>query len=107
MKHIAPAQFEGEVINSTVPVLVHFYSETCDQCRLMSPGLDDIAQANRGTFKIVRIESETAAHLIKSFDISAVPSCLLFDRGRCLAQLNGVRTRKEIVTWLGKALLTY
>jgi len=104
MKYITPANFEGEVINSSVPVLVQFYSETCNLSRLMASSLADIASHTRGTLKLVRIEAEPATHLIELFNVTAIPSCLLFRSGQCLARLKGVRTRQEVLTWLADAL---
>jgi thioredoxin 1 len=100
MKEITPAQFDAEVMTSTVPVLVDFYTEQCSPCRLMSPILEDIEQEKAGKLKVVKIDAAADGPFTASFRISSVPTFLLFRGGERIAQITGARSRKEMVKWL-------
>jgi thioredoxin 1 len=89
MKEITTAQFDTEVLQSEVPVLVDLYTDTCPPCRMMSPILTDIEEDLAGALKILKIDAAADGQFTASFSVSAVPTFVLFQRGERIGQING------------------
>ncbi len=104
MKEITTAQFETDVLQSQVPVLVDFYTESCPPCRMMSPILTDMEQNSAGAYKIVKIDAAADGRLAASFRISAVPTFVLFHRGGVIGQVTGARSKKEMQKWISESI---
>jgi thioredoxin len=104
MKEITTAQFDAEVLQSQVPVLIDFYTESCPPCRMMSPILADIEQGSDGAYTIVKVDAAADSQLAASFKISAVPTFVLFHRGQRIGQITGARSRKEMQKWITESI---
>jgi len=104
MKEITSSQFDSEVLHSEVPVLVDFYTEGCAPCRMMSPILAEIEQESTGTLKVVKIDAAADGQFSASFQIAAVPTFLLFNRGQRLGQFTGARSKKDVRKWLDASI---
>jgi len=104
MKEITTAQFETEVLQPQVPVLVDFYTESCPPCRMMSPILTDMEENSAGAYKIVKIDAATHGPLAASFRVSAVPTFVLFHRGERIGQITGARSKMEMQKWISESI---
>ena len=99
MKHITSAEFETEVLNSKEPVLVDFYTDTCNPCRMMVPVLQELETEANGAFKVVKIDAAAEAPLAASFRVSSVPSFLTFSKGACVGQTVGAKSKANMKKW--------
>jgi len=104
MKEITTAQFATEVLQSQVPVLVDFYTEGCAPCRMMSPIRTELEQDSAGAYKIVKIDAAADGQLSASFNVSAVPTFMLFRRGERIGQITGARSKKAMHQWITEAI---
>ena len=104
MKEVTTAQFETEVLQSQIPVLVDFYTESCPPCRMMSPILTEIEADSAGAYKIVKIDAANDGQLAASFRVSAVPTFVLFHRGQTIGQITGARSKKEMQKWISESI---
>jgi thioredoxin 1 len=87
--------FESEVVNSNIPVVVDFYAEWCRPCLLMSPILEDLSKEFEGKVKICRADIETT-NFYGRFNISNIPSLLIFKNGIVDRTLVGLYHKKDI-----------
>ena len=92
--------FSQEVQNHSGTVLIDFYTNTCPPCRAMAPVLDQIATERSETLKVVKIDASEEAELASAFNIRAVPTFVLIDKGALKAQLTGARGKKDFEKWL-------
>jgi len=104
MKEITTAQFEAEVLQCNVPVLVDFYTESCPPCRMMSPILTEIEEDSAGVYKIVKVDAAADGQLASSFRVSSVPTFVLFHRGGAIGQITGARSKKEMQKWISESI---
>ena len=102
MKPITAAEFEAEVINSDLPVLVDFYTDQCGPCRMMAPLLDELANEEAGRLKIVKINAAEQMPLAGSFGISAVPTFLVFRNGAPVGQRTGMQSKQALIDWISE-----
>ena len=79
---INDSNFESEVVNSSIPVVVDFWATWCGPCRKLSPVVDEIAQAYEGKVKFVKVNVEESIETAKKYSISGLPSLLIFKKRR-------------------------
>ncbi len=92
--------YSQEVQNHSGPVLIDFYTPTCPPCRAMAPLLDQIANERGEKLKVVKIDASTEPGLASEFNIRAVPTFVLLDKGALKKQLTGARGKKDFDQWL-------
>ena len=88
--------FNNDVLNSDVPVLVDFWAEWCGPCKQLSPTVEEIASEQGEKIKITKLNVDEANEIAARFEVMSIPTLIVFD--------NGVPT-KRIVGAKGKAAL--
>lgn len=92
--------FEQEVINSEIPVLVDFWATWCGPCRMIAPILEEIANENVGKIKVAKINVDEEMELAMQFKIEAIPTLLIFKNGEIVNKSLGVLSKEEILNLL-------
>lgn len=95
--------FQTEVIQSTVPVLVDFWAEWCGPCKALAPILDELAQEYDGKARIGKVDIDQHQNLAAQYGISAIPTLLLFQNGQVVDQLRGLRSKRDLKASLDRA----
>lgn len=88
--------FETEVLNSSVPVLVDFWAAWCAPCRMLAPVVDAIAEKYEGQAKIVKLNVDENALTSGKFSIKSIPTLLLFKDGVVKEQIVGNTSKGAI-----------
>ncbi len=96
---VTESSFDDQVLKSDVPVLVDFYAEWCGPCHVQAPILDELAQEIE-TAKIVKIDVDESQQLARRYEISSIPTLLVFKHGQVVARHQGVASKEQL-----KALL--
>ena len=95
---LSKANFDQEVLKSTLPVLVDFWAVWCGPCKMIAPILDQLADELAGKLKIAKLdvgESENQ-ELATSYQITGIPTLLLFKGGKVVEVMRGARDKKSI-----------
>lgn len=94
---ITQDNFQSEVLESKVPVIVDFWAEWCGPCRMLGPFVEAAAEELGDTAKVgkVNIDEETA--LSDQFRIMSVPTLMVFKDGKAVNQSIGVIPKEEII----------
>ena len=79
--NLTSANFEQEVLQSEIPVLVDFYAEWCGPCKMLSPVIDEIAKEYEGKAKIVKVDIDESMDLAQKYRIMSVPNMIIFKDG--------------------------
>ena len=87
--------FADEVLNAKMPVLVDFWAEWCGPCRMMSPVLDRLAEKHPGV-RVVKVNVDEQPELAARFQVTAIPTLVLFRDGQAAASSVGVRPLAEL-----------
>ena len=81
VKQINEADFENEVLKSTVPVLVDFYADWCGPCKMVAPTMEKLSEQYVGKVKFVKINVDDNQGLSSKYDIMSIPTAMLFKNG--------------------------
>lgn len=92
--------FEDEVENSSLPVLVDFWASWCGPCRMIAPIVDQLADEFDGKIKIAKLNVDENRELAIRFSVMSIPTLLLFKDGEVVNQLIGARPKGELVKLL-------
>lgn len=101
---ITDENFEQEVMNSDVPVLVDFWAEWCMPCRMLGPVIDEIAAEFAGKAKVGKVDTDSNREVSLKFEISAIPTVLLIKDGQIVQKFVGVNGKQDYVDALTNAI---
>jgi len=88
--------FEAEVINSPVPVVVDFFGEYCGPCRMIKPALALLSEELSGNAKIVTVDVVANPKLVSNYAVSAVPTVLVIRAGKEVHRMVGLGALSEL-----------
>jgi len=78
--------FDTEVTNSNVPVLVDFWAEWCGPCKMIAPVLDELADEFAGKAKVAKLNVDENQNLAVQYRVSSIPMFLVFKGGQVVGQ---------------------
>jgi thioredoxin 1 len=93
-KAITDATFETEVLQSTVPVLVDFWAPWCGPCRMVGPIIDKVGEAAGDKAKVVKLNVDENPQKASQFNITSIPSVIVFRDGQKVEQFVGVQSEQ-------------
>ena len=93
---ITEKNFEQEVIQSDMPVLVDFWATWCGPCRMLAPVLAEIAEDYGDQIKVGKINVDEERDLTIRFGIESIPTVLLFKDGKMISKSVGFRTKEQL-----------
>lgn len=100
-KIISSTEFESEVVNSSVPVLVDFFATWCGPCKMLAPTLEEVGAQVEGRAKVVKVDIDASPDLAQRFGIMSVPTLMVFKDGQVANQAVGVQPKPAILNLLG------
>lgn len=95
--HIEGDNWEPEVIQSPIPVLVDFWAEWCGPCRAIAPILDEISGTLAGKVKIVKVDVDKNPQLAGSFGVRSIPTLLVLKGGTVQEQMVGALSKTALL----------
>jgi len=92
---ISDTNFQEEVLESQVPVLVDFWAEWCGPCRALGPTIEQLADEFDGQVKIGKLNVDNSPQAAEQFGITSIPAVLVFVGGNETQRLIGVKSQNE------------
>ena len=93
---VTEGTFESEVEKASMPVLVDFWAPWCGPCRIVGPILEEIAEANAGKVKVVKVNVDENPALAQRFGIRGIPTIVFFKGGDTVGQMVGAASKERI-----------
>ena len=95
-KRVSASEFQAEVLESALPVIVEFYSDSCIPCKQLSPILGGIEDDYEEQLKVVKVNVNFDADLAAQYQVAASPTILFFKDGQEQKRIRGLVKRPAL-----------
>jgi thioredoxin 1 len=95
---VSEQNFDSEVIQSQVPVLVDFWAAWCAPCRAVAPTVEELAVEYKGRLKVVKLDVDENQDISIRYGVQSIPTLILFKDGKVVERLIGAYPKPIVVS---------
>jgi len=95
--HVTEKNFQTEVLESNIPVIVDFWADWCGPCVALAPTLEEIAKERQGKVKVCKVNVEEEPQLASQFNIRNIPFLAFIKNGQKVGDLVGNQPKQTIL----------
>ena len=93
---ITKENFESEVLQSKIPVLVDFWATWCPPCRMLAPIIQQLDEKKQGSIKIGKVNIDEEQELAVKFEVDSIPTIYVFKDGKVANHSVGLQPLEEL-----------
>lgn len=94
--------FQAEVLSSETPVLIDFWADWCQPCRMIAPIVEKVAEKYTGALRVGKLDVDNNPNVTMSYGVSGIPTLILFKGGKAVHHIVGYRTQDKLEAELKK-----
>ncbi|MCI8663358.1 MAG: thioredoxin [Hungatella sp.] len=98
------SNFETEVYQADVPVLVDFYADWCGPCKAMGPVVEALAQEYEGKVKVGKINTDDNQDIAMEYGVMSIPTFIVFKGGKAVKKMVGMQDKRNLVAAIEETL---
>ena len=96
VKEISSENFNQEVLESDLPVLVDFWAEWCGPCKQLAPTVEDVANEMVGSVKVCKMDVDSNQDIAVQFGVRSIPTLLIFKNGEVASTQIGAISKQQL-----------
>ena len=96
--------FDSEVLEADVPVLVDFWATWCGPCRAVAPLVEQLAGEYDGRAKVAKLDVDSARQIAGRYNVTSIPTIIVFKGGEAVDQVMGARPKAQLAQLLDRNL---
>jgi len=97
MQYVTESNFQDEVVNSDMPVLVDFTAVWCQPCKMIDPIVKQLAVEWEGKVKVVKLDADQNPNVMMQYGVLGIPTLMLFKGGEIKERLTGFQPKDRLV----------
>ena len=97
------SNFQDEVLNAAVPVIVDFWAEWCGPCKMIAPSLEEISNELAGKVKVVKLNIDENPELAAQYGVRSIPTLAVFKAGEVADIKVGAAPKTALSSWISNA----
>ena len=86
--------FEKEVLQSDIPVVVDFWASWCGPCKMLAPIFEDVSKSFEGRMKFAKLSTEDCPEIAEKYDVRGIPCMILFEHGKEADRIVGMQQKE-------------
>jgi thioredoxin 1 len=98
--HVTDDSFDGEVLMSSMPVIVDFWAEWCDPCKQIDPALEELSHEMADTVTVAKVNIDENPATPTKYGVRGIPTLMLFKDGQVAATKIGALPKGKLVEWV-------
>ena len=95
-KIFTSANFDAEVLNSSMPVLVDFFAVWCGPCKMMAPAIEKLAEEYEGKAVVGKLDVDESMDIAGRYGIMNIPTLIIFKNGEIVSKFVGLQNKNEL-----------
>ncbi len=103
MINITKENFKAEVLDFEGKVLVDFWATWCGPCQMLTPVMEELSTELEGKVKIVKVNVDEQQDLSSQYNVSSIPTVILFNKGQIIDTLIGFKQKENYIEAVNKA----
>ncbi len=101
-KELNSSNFQSEVLDSDLPVLIDFWAPWCAPCRMITPVVEKLAEELKGKIVVGKVNVDQERNLAMQYNIMSIPNLLILKKGKVVENIVGFRPKNDLQKLLEK-----
>jgi len=102
--HVSEKEFQAQVLDSAIPVVVDFWAPWCGPCQMIAPIIDELAGEYAGKVLFAKVNTDDARNVAIKYGIMGIPTLKIFKGGEEVASVSGALPKEHLKHWIDGAI---
>ncbi len=96
LQYVTETDFQAEVVDAAMPVLVDFTAAWCQPCKMIEPIVKQLAEEWGGRVKVVKLDADQNPNIMMQYGVMGIPTLMLFKGGEIKERLTGFQPKEKL-----------